>query len=270
MSGFSLRGFLGALEAGETFTPDPDNPGEPVIIGIIDSGIDASHPQLAGKVIRYFDATGEDAVEEENPTGNHDTYGHGTGVAGIITRMCPSARFIDVRVLGPNNTGSVAALERGLRWALRSEARILNMSLATSLERITPMVAAIEDNYFRRKLIVSSRRNLPIRDEGYPASLVATVGVDNLDSLPLAKDGVPHRSLIGYKPAFPIEFAANGNKLPSLAPGGKFTEVTGTSFATPAVAGIAGALAARYPTADPFELKTMLRLLAEDGLAKTA
>ena len=117
-------------------------------------------------MIRCFDATTDDAVHEENPTGNNDVYGHGTGVAGIITRLCPSARLIDVRVLGPKNTGSLAALQRGLRHALHSEARILNLSLATSHERIVPMTAAIEDHYFRRRLIVSSRRNLPIRDEG--------------------------------------------------------------------------------------------------------
>ena len=57
----------------------------------------------------------------------------------------------------------------------------------------------------------------------------------------------------------------NGNKLPSLAPGGRFTTVTGTSFATPVIAGIAGALAARWPDADPFELQVMLRLMADDN-----
>ncbi|MEO1200751.1 MAG: S8 family serine peptidase [Pseudomonadota bacterium] len=264
MTGMSVQGFLNDLDAGRVFgAVNLPADAEPIRIAIIDSGIDAAHPALKHKVLKYWDATGEKSEVEENPTENHDTYGHGTAVAGLISRICPLARFYDVRVLGPNNAGTAAALDRGLRWALRSDVLMMNMSLATSFERILPLVEPIENNYFRKKMIVSSRRNIPVRDDGYPAALVATVGVDNAKHLPVSDEGVPLEDLVSYRTAFPIDFSANGTKLKTLAPGGKYTEVTGTSFATPVVCAICACLGLRYPEADPFEIRLMLRAIAE-------
>ena len=108
----------------------------PVTVAVLDSGIDGSHPDLAGKVTRGMifeaDAEGEVTSRESDPTQNNDLYGHGTGVSSIIARIAPNARFIDVRVLGGNNRGSGEAMLAGFEHAVRSEAKLFNMSLAAS------------------------------------------------------------------------------------------------------------------------------------------
>src|SRR4051794_32356587 len=80
----------------------------PVDVVVIDSGVDATHPDLAGRVKSAYrvEVTGSQAeVTEHAPTENVDTFGHGTAVASIICRSAPNARIVDVRVIGANNTG---------------------------------------------------------------------------------------------------------------------------------------------------------------------
>jgi thermitase len=229
----------------------------PVIVAVLDSGIDGSHPDLARKVLRGMifeaDAEGEVTSRESDRTQNNDLYGHGTGVSSIIARIAPNVRFVDVRVLGGNNRGSGEAMLAGFEHAVRSEAKLFNMSLAASEKYLPRMNALAEDAYRKGIAIVAARRTMPLQDEGFPAALIPCLGVDN------EGEGPEGRWL--YRNDV-IEYSAHGVNVPVAAHGGGYTTMTGTSFATPIMCGHVALLLGAYPGLRPFEIKAVLKAMA--------
>jgi subtilisin family serine protease len=232
----------------------------PVTVGILDSGIDGSHPDLAGRVTNAMifegDAEGNVAARESNPTENNDLYGHGTGVASIIARIAPNTRFLDFRVLGGNNRGSGEAMIAGFEAAVRSDAALLNMSLAASEKYVPRMNVLCESAYRKGVTIVAARRNMPLQDEGFPASLIPCVGVDNEGEGP--QGSWLYRNEV-------IEYSAHGVNVPVAAHGGGYTTMTGTSFATPIMCGFVALLLGAHPGLRPFEVKALLKAAAAEG-----
>jgi len=233
----------------------------PVTVAVLDSGIDGSHPDLAGRVVRgmVFEATenGEVTSRESNPRKNNDVYGHGTGVASIIARIAPNVSFIDIRVLGGQNSGVGDVTIAGLEHAVRSEANLLNMSLAVS-EKYVPSLAGLAEVAYRRGIVmVASRRNMPLQDEGFPAALIPCVGVDNEGKGP--EGNWLYRNEV-------IEYSAHGVDVPVAAHGGGYTTMTGTSFATPIMCGHVALLLGAHPELRPFEVKALLKAMAADAV----
>jgi len=232
----------------------------PVIVGILDSGIDGSHPDLAGRVtsaaIFEADAEGNVAVRDADPGENNDLYGHGTGVASIIARIAPNTLFSDFRVLGGNNRGSGEALIAGFEAAVASAAALLNMSLAASEKHVPRMNVICEKAYRKGVPIVAARRNMPFQDEGFPAALIPCVGVDNEGEGP--EGDWLYRNDV-------IEYSAHGVNVPVAAHGGGYTTMTGTSFATPIMCGFVALLLGAYPGLRPFEVKALLKAAAAEG-----
>ena len=236
----------------------------PVTVAVLDSGVDGSHPDLAGRVARSAvfetDAEGEVQSHETNPAENNDLFGHGTGVASIITRIAPNARIVDVRVLGGNPRGMGEALIAGFSHAVDSEATLLNMSLAASEKFVPRMNVICEKAYRKGTTIVASRRNMPLQDEGFPAALIPCVGVDNAGEGPEPRWRYQNEV---------IEYAAHGVDVPVAAHGGGYTSFTGTSFATPILCGYVALLLGAYPGLRPFEVKAVLKAMAKnDGEAQ--
>ena len=233
---------------------------QPVTVGVLDSGIDGSHPDLSGRVINAAiyeaDAEGNVAHRVGNPSENNDLYGHGTGVASIIGRIAPNTRFLDFRVLGGNNRGSGEAMIAGFEAAVASDAILLNMSLAASEKYVPRMNALCETAYRRGITIVAARRNMPLQDEGFPAALIPCVGVDN-------EGEGPEGSWLYRNDT--IEYSAHGVNVPVAAHGGGYTTMTGTSFATPIMCGFVALLLGAYPGLRPFEVKALLKALASQG-----
>jgi subtilisin family serine protease len=231
---------------------------EPVAVAVIDSGIDATHPDLAGKVVEAYVVEkigGEfQAVEKKVPE-NADLYGHGTAVASIICGLAPNARLIDIRVLDTQNVGAGEALLAGFRHAVAQKIRILNMSLAakaTFAENLRPLC---ETAYRQNQLVIAARRNMPLTDDGFPAEFSSSIGVDLGKFL--------SQFNLKFRPDHAIEFIAHGEEVPVAAAGGGYTTMTGTSFATPAISGICALLVGSYPDLRSFEVKSILRWFAE-------
>ena len=100
-------------------------------MAILDSGIDSSHPDLAGKVTAardFVDATGDTS----------DASWHGTAVAGIVAgdgatdtfSVCPGCVIISGKVLDGQDSGGDAEIARGVLWAVGSGARVVNLSMS--------------------------------------------------------------------------------------------------------------------------------------------
>jgi len=158
--------------------------GKDVRVAVIDTGIDASHPVLKGRVVRACSVEqrgGKKITVTEIPgRKSRDSYGHGTAVAGIIADIAPEAEFVSVRVLNEYNSCTGDILIAGLKWALDRGIRLINMSLATSKEQFFPMIFKLcEQAYVQNVIIVASRRNFG--DLGCPAMFSSVVSVDRND-----------------------------------------------------------------------------------------
>jgi subtilisin family serine protease len=242
-----------ALEC--TFTALQQKQLQPVDVAILDSGVDATHPDLASRQISAFKVECEDdkppTVRDVPAATNNDVYGHGTAVASIIANIAPNARFIDMRVLGDRNLGTGDALIAAVERSVKEQWRIINMSLAASAsvgQRLAPLC---ERAYYQNQVIVAARRNQPIEDDGFPAEFSSSIGVD-LEAFP-----TPFEYL--FRTGRPIEYVAQGDQVRVAAAGGGYTVKSGTSFATPAISGLCALLLGAFPKLRQFELKTVLK-----------
>ena len=226
-----------------------------VKVGVLDSGVDGAHPELLGRIKRAFVSTEHDdgsfVLIERSPQDNNDRYGHGTAVAGIIAATAPNTEIDDFCVIPASGVGSGEAMLTAFRAAIDGDARILNLSLACKAKFAAELNKLCETAYRRGKVVVAAKRNQPLVDLGFPAEFSSCISVD------IATEGAFKN--LSYLSQPPIEFAAAGADVPALAPGGLYTRVTGTSFATPAVAGICALLLGHVPQLSVFDLKALLR-----------
>lgn len=231
-----------------------EKPLRPVDVAILDSGIDATHPDLAGRVAEafHFRPEGDSVARAAVPAGaNNDTYGHGTAVASIVARLAPNARLHDLRVLEPGNKGVAACVIAGLRYALERRWRVINLSLAVA-EKFSPqLIPLCEKAYFQNQILVASKRNFPFPDVGYPAAYAATIGIE------IGRFDSPFKLV--FNPEDTIEFTALGEDITVANVGGGYTTKSGTSFATPVVTSLCTLLLGLYPDLRPFEMKTLLK-----------
>ncbi|MBK9767081.1 MAG: S8 family serine peptidase [Chloracidobacterium sp.] len=91
-----------------------DATGRGVTVAIVDSGIDADHPELKGKVIESVDARVEGNRVFFDPSAEGDSAGHGTACAGIVAKIAPDAKFASIKVLGAGGLGDGQVFIAGL------------------------------------------------------------------------------------------------------------------------------------------------------------
>ncbi|MCW3838864.1 type VII secretion-associated serine protease mycosin [Micromonospora yasonensis] len=231
--------------APDRLTPLADGAG--VVVAVIDSGVDRSHPQLAGRVL-----DGADFLDPGGD-GTRDCAGHGTGVASIIAAtarpgvafrgLAPGARILPVRVSEQQvvagresgRTVDAADFARAIRWAVDHDADVLNLSVVLYADN--PAVrAAIAAAVRRDVVVVAAAGNL--HDSGdprpYPAAYdgvlgVGAIGVDGSRS-PFSQTG-PY-----------VDLVAPGSDVLMAAPGQGHHRAEGTSYAVPFVAATAALL----------------------------
>ena len=242
----------------ETLRDLPTRDLKPVDVAVVDSGVDATHPDLAGRVVRAMrveQADGDWHVVEGAVGENADVYGHGTAVASIIASIAPNARLLDIRVLNTENVGSGDALLAGFRHAVDQRIRVINMSLAARAEFSAPLNVLCEKAYLQNQLVVAARRNMPLADEGFPAEFSSCISVD------VGRFRSPFD--VQFRENHVIEFVGHGEEVVVAAPGGGHTTRTGTSLATPAVTGLCTLLVGAYPDLRPFDVKSLLKSFSD-------
>ena len=226
----------------------------PVAVAILDTGIDSSHPDLRGRVIRAYEverAGRRFRIAQRPISANNDRLGHGTGVSSTIAAIAPNAQLVDIQVARADQVGSGEALLAGLSFALESGFPLLNMSLACHRRLLEPLTELCEFAYFRNQVIVAARRNMPLTDNGFPAELSSCIGAED------ARLPTPYQ--LRFHDRHPIEFGAHGEAIVVAAPGGKYTLQTGTSYATSTLTGLCALLLGAFPELTPFELKSVLK-----------
>jgi serine protease AprX len=170
-------GLLGLLST-------PGYTGQGIGVAVIDSGIAADHPAVAGRVVGRVNLV----ASEPNVTG--DPFGHGTHVAGIIggsagaaSRVtkayaggsAPSVHFVDVRVLGSNGVGYTSDVIAGIDWVIANRARynlrVINLSLGHPVAEpaaTDPLCRAVERAVLAGITVVASAGNYGRTTDGAP------------------------------------------------------------------------------------------------------
>lgn len=231
--------------------------GSGVKVAVLDTGINTAHEDFAGKL-----APGWNAVDGTS-TNYSDIHGHGTAVAGVIgavtgngigvASIAPAATILPVRITNRSDgvafTSDMAA---ALIWAADQGARVANISY-----NITPsMTVGNAAQYFRSKggVVVVAAGNQGT-DPGYTDSpfMISVSGTTSADSL------AAWSNFGGY-----IDVAAPGQGIWTTHRNGGYSTVTGTSFASPAVAAVAALILSVDPTLLPDEVETILEATAVD------
>jgi subtilisin family serine protease len=278
--------------------------GAGVVVAVLDSGVDADHPDLAGHVL-----SGADFVDGTTD-GRTDPVGHGTAVAGLIAGraddsagvegIAPDAEILPVRVLDAQNKyADAATVAEGLRWAVDHGAGVVNVSLGGAIRSDT-LAAAIGYAYAHDVVVVACTGNKAAdepTDVWYPAREPGVVAVAGLAPIDPATPDPATPDPATPDPARPDsatpDSAADSPAAGSAAPGsgvtlwsggltgpytvltapavdllaakpGGYWQVQGTSFAAPLVAGVAALIRARWPGMDAANVVNRLISTADD------
>ncbi len=237
-----------------------DATGAGVVAAILDTGVDVTHPDLRGVVVRSVEVLAgppprvQDVPVETLSPRQLDAVGHGTACAGIIHQLAPEVKLISVRVMGAG-TGTGEQFVRGLQWVLEQrEPRIplANLSLGTTQERLAaPLRRLVDQAYCEDVILVAALNNMGAIS--YPAQFASLIAVDN--------QGFPEPLMFQYQRGRPAEVVARGVYVQAPKAGGGYQLWTGTSFACPHVTALVARLLSINPRLAPFQVKTLLHVL---------
>jgi serine protease AprX len=258
--------------------------GRGVRIGVIDTGIDPSHPDLVGRVVAYKDFVAPDTPDA---AGMQDPNGHGTHVAGIAAGsgaasggryrgVAPDADLVIARVLDASGNGRTSTVMAGIEWAIMQGAQVVNISLggppypADGTDAFGQLCnAAVAQGV----IVCAAAGNLGPSGHtiGSPAAATDVITVGATVSNPaLPTDEVAAFSSRGptgdgrAKPdvVFPgvgiVGPRAAGTSLGTMVDD-HYTALSGTSQATPIASGTAALLLQANPRIGPTEIKSRLR-----------
>jgi subtilisin family serine protease len=226
--------------------------GKGVRVAIIDSGIDAGHPDV-GEVAGYVSISegSEGLIFVTEP--HDDLFGHGTACASIIRRVAPECELYSVRVLGPNLSGRGAVFAAGLKWAIEHNMHVCNLSLGTTKRDLYATFHELADvACFRNVMLVTAANNMPV--PSFPSIYASVI------SVACHEERDPY--LIYYNPRPPVEFGAPGIDVRVAWKDGGYVTSTGNSYAAPHVSGIVAKILGKHPDLTVFQMKTVLRALA--------
>jgi len=211
--------------------------GEGATIAVVDTGIQADHPDITGKVIAQRDFVDDDDVGE-------DVFGHGTHVAGIaaatmnnnegIAGICPDCRLVNARVLNARGFGTDFQVAQGIDYAADEGVDVVNLSLGDAKD--APVLEkAVNRAWALGAVVVGAAGNEGNKPVQYPAAYPKAIAVSATDTL--------GKFVSFSNRGRAIDLAAPGVGIYSTVPTDAYATYSGTSMSAPHVAGVAGLLA---------------------------
>ena len=240
-------------------------PPAPVVVAVIDGGVDVSHPDLQGRLWvnpaeiagNGIDDDGNGIVDDVNGAnfvshdGNvADESGHGTHVSGIVAQYDPSVRIMALKA-GHGEWIDIPAATQAVDYAVTHGARVINLSWAF-LSSDTGLAQALARAEEHGVLVVVAAGNFGF-DSGLRPVYPASYSSDSLVAVAATCDGQSLASFSNFG-KLGVTLAAPGCGIVSLLPGAAHGALSGTSMAAPAVAGAAALLLERRPNATTREL----------------
>ncbi|MER7546449.1 S8 family serine peptidase [Actinomadura sp.] len=237
--------------------------GRGVTVAVVDSGINANHPQLKGKVAASFDASG---------TTPDDCLGHGTEVAGIIAAadmrgrnvpfvgVAPQVKLLNAKFASGESTQDNTLLAKAITWAAEHGAKVINVSSAA------PDTAALREAVRTAQrhdaLIVAAAGNVAQDQRGkesaaYPASYKGVLSVAAVDEAGTISGFSNHKTR--------IDVSAPGQNVISTLGDGYAGGLQGTSFGAPFASGVAALVRARHPKLTYQQVINRILITAEGG-----
>jgi serine protease len=232
-----------------------------VTVAVIDTGMDLKHLELKNQVLPPYSVM--------NPAGQPILDVHGTHVAGIIAAekdngigghgVNPKAKILPIDVFSGGFFTSDYTIAEGILYAISQNVDVINMSLGGSQE--SPILAeAVKKAVDAGITIVAAAGNNYGESISYPAAYEGVIAVSATNH----DDELAEFSSYG---SF-VDIAAPGeavyNSLYDPYKGSSFGYLSGTSMASPVVAGVASLLLSKYPDLKPFEVEAILKMTAQD------
>lgn len=232
-----------------------------VVVAVIDTGIDQSHPELKNKLLPDYNAV--------NPLKRGMADMHGTHVSGIIAAEAnngiggmgvnPNVKILPIDVFAREWGAYDYSIAEGIMHAIEKKAKVINMSLGSYFP--SPIIEeAVEKAVEAGIVVVAAAGNSGSNMKGYPASFpgVISVGATN-EKKELAEFSTygPSVDIVApgedvYAPVFDVDKRSS------------FIKASGTSMASPVVAGVASLLLSKHPNLTPYEVKYILEKTAKD------
>jgi subtilisin family serine protease len=230
------------------------------VVAVLDSGVNAAHPDLAGQVLPGYDFVNVDA----DPA---DDLGHGTAVSGAIAAagnngrgaagVAFGCRLLPVKVMNASGFATYSCIAEGIEYAVDRGARVINISIVGT-EPSGTLQDAINDAWSNNVVIVAAAGNTADDTLQYPAACAHVVGVSATE---------PDDTLAA--------FSSYGSDVSLAAPGDNiwttqnqsdhpYGEWRGTSLASPIVAGAAALVAAENPSLSNTQIVSLLEQNADD------
>ncbi len=248
------------------------------VVAIIDSGVDMAHPALADAIWSNSgeiagngmdddhngyvdDIRGWDFVQGDNNPSDGD--GHGTHVAGIVRGTTEDLfsigtakiRIMPVRFLDNTGSGSTADAIKAIYYAVNNGATILNNSWGGS-SYSRALLEAIAYSYQQHTLFVAASGNATQNTDTRPM-YPASYDVPNILSV-AATDDTDTLAWFSNYGSSSVQVAAPGQGIYSSYPSNQYRSMSGTSMATPFVAGIAALMAREQPSMWGYQLKQLI------------
>jgi len=247
---------LGKIEAPNAWTTTVGS--SDVVVAVIDSGVSASHPDLAGKVLPGYDFF-------NNDNDASDDNGHGTAVAGLIgaatnngigmAAVSWNSSILPVKALGADGSGSYSAISNAIIWAADNGASIINLSLGGT-SASTTLQNAVNYAWSRNCVIIAAAGNSGNNIPQYPAACTNVVAVSATD----INDARTSWSNIGSY----VDIAAPGANVLTLQGANSYSNWNGTSFSSPITAGVVALMASANSSLNNTSLVNTLLANADD------
>jgi subtilisin family serine protease len=263
------------LNEAQQLTRGATSAGRPVIVAVLDTGIDMNQPAFAGRLVPasdMYDFVDNDSDPSEEGSSALGPYGHGTHVAGLIAMVAPDAKIMPIRVLGTDGRGDFFKLGQAIKFALDHGANVINLSLST------PNPSKLISDVFYHEL--EGPEDPPAGTIMPGAVVVAAAGNSgaNIQEYPAAVDPDPNKVIRRGRCVLSVAastnddglaiFSTRGSWVSLMAPGERIISPVpynhygmwaGTSMASPLVAGEVALVRAMNPTASSRDVVTHIK-----------
>lgn len=228
-----------------------------IIVAILDSGIDGTHPDLTGRLVGGYNVLTGTAA-----TG--DTFGHGTKVAGVVASIgnngiggagvAYGCKLMPVVISDKTGYAKASNIAIGIDWAADHGARVINISI-NALNGSATVKAAADAARAQGVFVVAAAGNSGTTESyASAAALFAVAATTQSDVL-----------WVGSSRGAFVDVCAPGDQILTTAPGATYSTSTGTSFAAPMVAGLAALLLSYSPDLTLAQLETAITSTVDAG-----